>query len=103
MHITVTGLNHKHAPVKLRERLAVKDSDLPAALEAMRKTLHADEAVILSTCNRVELYTVHDKPAPPADEVTRTLADRHGVPTETLQPVLYRHEGMEAVRHLHCA
>jgi glutamyl-tRNA reductase len=100
MDICVTGLNHKAAPVELREKLAVGGTALPAMLSAVRDGLRASEAVVLSTCNRVEVWTVHDGPAPVPDDVSRFLAARHGVPAEALSPAVYRHEGPEAVRHL---
>ncbi len=100
MEITVTGLNHRRAPVELREKLAVADAALPLALAELQRALAAQEMVILSTCNRVEIYTVHDAAAPPAETVTAALSARHGVPAPTLAPALYRHQGAEAVRHL---
>lgn len=100
MDICVTGLNHKRAPVELREKLAVDDAVIQSALAELQKAFSAQEMVILSTCNRVELYSVHDAPPPPAEAVTEILARRHGVPAETLSPALYHHQGSEAVRHL---
>jgi glutamyl-tRNA reductase len=58
MPILVLGLNHRTAPVTLRERFAFAEARIPAALQIMRETGIADEAVILSTCNRVEFYVV---------------------------------------------
>ena len=100
MQIRVTGLNHTRASVDLREKLAVDGAALAAALAELRQTMGAAEAVILSTCNRVELYTVHEGSAPPAGEVAAILARRHGVEPGTLEPVLYHHHGADAVRHL---
>ena len=54
--ILALGLNHRTAPVALRERLAFADADIPGALAALREAGLAQEAVLLSTCNRVELY-----------------------------------------------
>lgn len=56
MSIVVIGLNHHSAPVALRERFAFADQDIPAALQVLRSSGGFQEAVILSTCNRVELY-----------------------------------------------
>jgi len=53
MEISVTGLNHKRAPVELREKLAVADSALQSALAELQQSFSAQEMVILSTCNRV--------------------------------------------------
>lgn len=100
MEIRVTGLNHKRAPVELREKLAVAGDALARALGDLRQGLGAQEMVILSTCNRVELYSVHDGPPPGPDAVAGILASRHGVPPDVLLPALYHHQGPEAVRHL---
>lgn len=100
MEISVTGLNHKRAPVELREKLAVAEAALPHALAEVQKALAAEEMVILSTCNRVEIYSVHDAAAPPAEGVVRFLSERHAIPPGTLAPALYRYQGSEAVRHL---
>lgn len=100
MEICVTGVNHKRAPVELREKLAVADAALPAALADLQKSLGAAEMVILSTCNRVELYTTHEGDPPPLEAVTTLLAARHGLPAATLAPAFYRHQGADAARHL---
>jgi glutamyl-tRNA reductase len=100
MDLCVTGLNHKRAPVELREKLAVDDRSLPAALGELKASLGAAEIVLISTCNRVEIYTAHDDAPPAPEDVARTLAARHGVDPVALGPVLYRHQGSEAVRHL---
>jgi glutamyl-tRNA reductase len=100
MEIFVTGLNHKRAPVELREKLAVDDATIQTALVELQKSFSAQEMVILSTCNRVELYSVHEGEAPAPGAVTELLARRHGVPAETLAPALYHHQGTDVVRHL---
>lgn len=100
MEISVTGLNHKRAPVELREKLAVAETALQAALAELQTSFGAREMVILSTCNRVELYSVHDAAPPAAAEVAGLLAKRHGVAADALAPALYHHQGSEAVRHL---
>src|SRR2546423_689131 len=56
MAIVLIGLSHHSAPVTLRERFAFPDARIPAVLELLRQSRIADEAVILSTCNRVEIY-----------------------------------------------
>ena len=100
MEIFVTGLNHKRAPVELREKLAVDEGAIQSALAELQKSFSAQEMVILSTCNRVELYSVHDGPPPTPGEIAGVLARRHAVPAEVLAPALYHHQGAEAVRHL---
>ena len=56
MNIVVIGLSHHSSPVELRERFAFTDAKIPDALKLLRESGIADEAVILSTCNRVEIY-----------------------------------------------
>lgn len=98
MHIIATGLSHKTAPVEVRERLAVTGSQLASALEALREQPGIGEGVILSTCNRTEVYAS----LPSADEavVERFLAHRCGLDLDGLQPHLYRHLDRAAVAHL---
>jgi glutamyl-tRNA reductase len=56
MHVVVAGLSHHSAPVTVRERFAFGEARIPAALQMIRESGIAEEAVILSTCNRVEIY-----------------------------------------------
>src|SRR5512135_1224168 len=56
MSLVVLGLSHRTAPVELRERFAFTEARVPAALQQLRESKIAEEAVILSTCNRVEIY-----------------------------------------------
>jgi glutamyl-tRNA reductase len=100
MDFCVTGLNHTRAPVELREKLAVDVRTLPATLADLRGALGASEIVVLSTCNRVEIYTAHENAPPTSEEVARAIASRRGVDPGALAGVLYRHQGPEAVRHL---
>jgi len=99
MNIQVVGLNHQTAPVAVRETLAFPAARLAEGLAALAATEGVAEGVILSTCNRVEVYTGSPE-APPPDLVARFLASFHGVWPETFQTHLFRHEGREAVRHL---
>ncbi len=102
MQLIVVGLSHKGAPVEVREKVAFDGTRLAPALEGLRAATGAREAVILSTCNRVELYTAQ----PEADDdglpaTARFLAQFHQVPEESIAPSLYRHVGVDAVRHLY--
>ncbi|MDQ4116986.1 MAG: glutamyl-tRNA reductase, partial [Actinomycetota bacterium] len=60
MSVLVVGLSHRSAPVEVLERLAVAPDDVPKLLEEMLDGTHVDEAVLLSTCNRVEVCAVVD-------------------------------------------
>jgi len=101
MELLVVGVNHKKAPVELREKLAFDAKALAPALDALRAAVASTEEVILSTCNRVELYVVRDAgDADPLEAAARFLAAQRGHPVDEVRAVLYRHAGAEAVRHL---
>ena len=71
MALVVIGLSHHSAPVALRERFAFEDARVPAVLQMLRNARIADEAVLLSTCNRVELYAVTSTEPPAAFDQLR--------------------------------
>ena len=96
--IVVVGLSHHTAPLSVREAMAFAQEKLPEALEKLRAEAGLEEAVILSTCNRVEIYG-RAKDAGTTDAVARFLAEYHGRPSSELLPHLYRLEGEDAVRH----
>lgn len=86
MSVVVVGLSHRTAPVEVRERLAFADADIPPALASLRASGLVAEAVILSTCNRVELYAATDQdPAAALAGLRRFLLDsrRCGAPLTT--------------------
>ncbi len=99
MRVQVVGLNHRQAPVAVREALAFRRDRLGDALASLRKLDGVEECVVVSTCNRVELYLSLSEGAP-GDVGSRFLADFHGVWPERFEGFLYRHEGEGAVRHL---
>ena len=88
------GLNHQTAPLAIRERVVFHVERLREALAEVKRSL-ADEAAILSTCNRTELYVSGEKPA----EVARWLAQYHRLSPDELQPYLYTFPSDQAVRH----
>ena len=100
MQIGVLGLSHRSTPVELRERLAFQEERLPEALNAVRDELGVPECVILSTCNRVELYTVLPKKNGHADELQRFLARFHEVDPSHLSNRFYWYLQPDSVRHL---
>ena len=78
MPIIVIGLSHHSSPVQVRERFAFAESAIPAALEKLRATGLVEEAVILSTCNRVEIYAATNRDAAEALAGLRQfLLDHH--------------------------
>src|SRR5450631_4872940 len=95
MPFNVLGLNHKTAPVALREKVAFGEDRLLAALRALRQELGVAEVVILSTCNRTEVYW--SGPASGA-ELSNWLERHHGN-NLNLAPSLYIHQESRAVEH----
>jgi glutamyl-tRNA reductase len=95
--IVVVGLSHETAPVAVREALAFPKEELAAALERARSEAGLDEAMILSTCNRVEVYGRSAQNA--VRPVVEFLARAHGRAPEEIERHLYCLEGEAAVRH----
>ena len=103
MDILVVGLNHKTAPIELRERLHVPERDLPKALELLRGVPDLAEMMLLTTCNRVEVYGVSEGSAPTAaDGIADALARYHGLDRALFAGSLYAHVAGEAIRHIFC-
>ena len=98
MHILLTGLNHKTAPLEIRERVSFPKEQLPEALPMLADQI--GEGVILSTCNRTEIYTVAEEPTEAAGEIRQFIAGYHGLDPQSLAPHLYDYTDVEAVRHL---
>jgi glutamyl-tRNA reductase len=100
MKLLITGVSHKTAPVEVRECLAFREESLPAALADLRARQGVVEAVILSTCNRVEITLTAEDSADPHAIVDAFLADHKAVSPAAIGPHLYRHDGREAIHHL---
>ncbi len=100
MDLLVVGTNHQTAPVEVRERLAFTDDELPAALERLMAEGGLKEGMILSTCNRVEVWAAGEAPEAARETLAAYLAKARGVDLETLRPALYAYAGIEAVAHL---
>ena len=101
MHIHCLGINHTTASVSLRERLAFSDDSLRAALARLGCGGMEDwfnELVILSTCNRIELYAVSSRLEP--DHLKLFLSEARGVPADEFTPPLYHYYDEDAIRHL---
>jgi glutamyl-tRNA reductase len=96
--IVIVGVSHKTAPLEVREALAFPRDGLASALRRLRESLGLSEAMILSTCNRVEIYGRRAGEGSAA-ALAGFLADFHGRTSEELAPYVYRVEGPEAVRH----
>lgn len=100
MGVVVIGLNHRSSPVEVRERFAFAEAHLPKVLAQMREELGVPEAVVLSTCNRVELYAATETDG---KECCRRMVDflcRYHDYTEPLEDSVYTFTSPESLRHL---
>jgi len=100
MHIVVVGLSHHTAPVEIRERLAFAPTAMEKPLRQLIELPAVNEGLIVSTCNRVELYAVTKEPDAAVAALRRFLADYHGVVLEEMEQHLYDYQGEDAIRHL---
>jgi glutamyl-tRNA reductase len=97
--VLAIGLNHASAPIETRERLAVADAALPAALGDLLAATGLAEALLIATCNRVEVWGVERTPGAQA-AVAAWLAARAGTPVADLERLLYLRRGLDAVAHM---
>ncbi|CAK0770005.1 Glutamyl-tRNA reductase [Gammaproteobacteria bacterium] len=102
MSLLVFGINHKTASVAIREQVAFSPDRMEHALRNLTAITSIQEAVILSTCNRMEIYLGRDEPhtTPVAAALVEWLARFHEIPSATLSPYVYTHVNQGAVRHL---
>lgn len=98
MALITLGLNHKTAPIGIRERLTFGPDIIVAALRSLSERPGIDEAVILSTCNRTEIYCAHTRSG--REQICAWLGEFHGLEQETISPFIYSHQDQECVRHL---
>ena len=97
MSLITLGINHKTAPLELRERLAFTPQTLPEALQSLKKLAHIEEASILSTCNRTELYCVTSEDNDRA--IIQWFSHFHGLDEDQIKEHLYLHAHEETIRH----
>ncbi len=100
MHLLLIGVSHKTAPVDVRERLDFASRDLGAAVEALATRPSAAESVVLSTCNRSELYVASENPAQARDEIIEFLSHYHSLPSDSFMPHLFSLGDDAAAKHL---
>ncbi len=98
MALLTLGLNHKTAPIDIRERVTFGPDIIVAALRSLTELPGVIEATILSTCNRTELYC--NLQGSERDDISNWLSRFHGLELETISPYLYSHQGQDSVRHL---
>lgn len=102
MKLGVVGCSHHNTTVDIRERLAFNADQARAAVGQLRERYPAMEVVLLSTCNRVELYFASESPdeCPDHDTLGRYLAEFHGHDPGEIMPLLFQYNHGEAIRHL---
>jgi glutamyl-tRNA reductase len=101
MSLITLGINHKTAPLELRERLAFTPQSLPEALLSLKKLDHVEEASILSTCNRTEIYcALSENQSEDNDQkIVQWFSQFHGLNAGQLKEHLYIHSHEETIRH----
>jgi glutamyl-tRNA reductase len=102
MRVQMIGCSHHNTDVTFREKLAFQPTQAEAALEQMRSLFPRTEAVLLSTCNRMEIYTAAEDEAdcPTAEQLINFVAEFHGLVPQDIAVELHNLSGEEAVRHL---
>jgi len=100
MSVLVVGLSHRSAPVEVLERAAVSGPDVPKLLDEMVRAEHVSEVMMLSTCNRIEVYAVVDAFHGGLADVSAVLSRHSGMPLHELTEHVYVHYAGSAVQHL---
>jgi glutamyl-tRNA reductase len=100
MNLIIVGLNHKTAPVEMREKLFFPADRIGRPLKRLLASYGVNEGVIISTCNRVEVIGVGEEIEKGTWEIKRFLAEYHEIPLEELDEYLYVHTAEDAVQHV---
>jgi len=98
MKIVVVGLNHRTAPVEIREKLAFDAAETTRALSELKNRFGPAEFTLISTCNRVELYCASEDAD--ANELAKFISEFHDVEIDKFRQFLYNYEDEDAARHL---
>jgi glutamyl-tRNA reductase len=100
MHLLLVGISHRTAPIEVRERLDFQARGIEQALRAFAGRGAAREVVVLSTCNRAELYAAADEVEPARADLVSFVSDFHHLDPAMVAPHLYERSDLEAARHL---
>jgi len=100
LHLLLVGVSHRTAPVELRERVDFQARGLQGALRALAERGSAHEAVVVSTCNRAELYVACEDTEPTRQDLVRFLSDYNDLPPSDVAPHVYDVADLDAARHL---
>jgi glutamyl-tRNA reductase len=96
----MVGINHKHAPIRVRERLWCPPEKLPDRLRSTINQANIREAVIISTCNRTEVYAVSSLDRDVSRDIKKTMSEWSGIQPAEIEQYTYAVTGEEAVHHL---
>jgi len=97
--ITCLGFNHKTAPIEIREKIIFHDAKLEDSLQSLQSNTGCDEAVILSTCNRTEIYSNTNKKPEKIIKIIDWLSDYQKVKKHHIEKYLYTHDHISALKH----
>jgi glutamyl-tRNA reductase len=100
MSVVVIGLSHRSAPLDVLERVAVREAELPKKLHELRLRPNLSEAVVLSTCHRVEIYAVAERFHAGFAELRDVLVDQAGPARDRVGDAVYFHHDLAAASHL---
>jgi glutamyl-tRNA reductase len=100
MHLLLVGISHRTAPVELRERIDFHARGLSESVRSLAQRGSTRESVVVSTCNRAELYVACEDIDRTRDDLTQFICEFHAVPPGQLAPHVYTMPGLEAARHL---
>ena len=98
MSLLSLGINHQTAPVDIREKVAFAPEQMGRALVELQEFATINESVIVSTCNRTEIYC--DTSSESGEAISHWLCDYHGMSSEALSPYIYQYNDQEVARHL---
>ncbi len=99
MHLVVIGLNHRTAPVEIREKISIPEDAISEALSALKSGTPVSECLILSTCNRTEIYACAETRSDD-DAIIGWIAKHFGIGDSELRSHLYSYAGHKAAEHL---
>src|SRR5262245_55234125 len=100
MHLLLIGVSHRTAPVELREQLDFQARGLDVTLRALSSRTSAREAVVVSTCNRAEVYAACEDVEIARGELVGFLCEFHGLDRAVVLPHIYQLTDLDAARHL---
>ncbi len=100
MFVVAVGVSHKRTPVEVREKLAFSDAQIPALFNRLRATEKIAGCVIISTCNRTEIYAASKDIDAAISEIWELLSDESGIAVDQLQDYIYNLTCQQAIAHL---